>query len=142
MEFRAAGLKTSLKILVRVQKKKNILKLQKFEKSPCKTVPFLLILQACRPKFPTSTNTVTGSEKKIYCKCPICKFVRKKSVVKSFYRSGKVIIQKLCVSKTNCLMHFSGRTEDALFESSRKIFQKNVSVGFLLSNTSCSIYQL
>ena len=48
--------------------RKTVPKLQIFQKSPCKTVPFLLILQACRPKFPTSTNTVTGSEKKIYCK--------------------------------------------------------------------------
>ena len=48
--------------------RKTVLKLQIFQKSPCKTVPFLLILQACRPKFPTSTNTITGSEKKIYCK--------------------------------------------------------------------------
>ena len=70
VEFWTAGLKTSLQILVRVQKGKNVLKLQKFQKSPCKTFPFLLILQACRTKFPTSANTVTGSDKKNYCKCP------------------------------------------------------------------------
>ena len=67
VEFWTTGLKISLQILVRVEKGKNVLKLQK---SPCKTVPFLLLLHACRSKFPISTNTVIGSEKKIYCKCP------------------------------------------------------------------------
>ena len=53
VEFRATGLKPSLQILVRVWKGKIVLKRQKFQKSLCKTVPILLILQACRPKLPT-----------------------------------------------------------------------------------------
>ena len=53
VEFRTTGLKPSLQILVRVWKGKIVLKRQKFQKSPCKTVPILLILQACRPKLPT-----------------------------------------------------------------------------------------
>ena len=48
--------------------RKECYKTSKIPKSPCKTLPFLLVLQACRPKFPTSANTVKGSEKKIHCK--------------------------------------------------------------------------
>ena len=62
--FRVARIKstaycqTALKIQSgSAQKGKDILKFRKFQKHFCETVPLLLTLQPCSPKFLTSANT-------------------------------------------------------------------------------------
>ena len=71
-----------------------------------------------------------------------CKFVRKRSIIKSFYQGNRITIKNFNTYKKSTCAFFRGCLRKLLFRKIEKILRKTSLLEFLLSNLNHLIYHL